>query len=435
MQAFSHCPSLETLILPDSATEWTGSGAISLAGNNNYAGLKKLVIPAGMTTITENAFRAFRPVTFTFEVKPGNTKYSAVLDGKALVSTVEGVKTLLACPSASGEVIIPAGISVIDPNAFGGTSAAYAASMTGIVIPDSVTSLPDKAFSYCRELQSVTFGSGLTAIPTDCFARCPKLGSIAIPGNIKTIGQTAFQNSGGGGFTVILEEGVETIANSAFNCSLVINSGPSSITIPASLISIGATAFSYSNLTAITIPASVSSIGSGAFSNCKKLISVDMSQSTLTAIPASIFSNCSALTTALLPPALEEIGNNAFTTCTALAQINLPATLTTLGTTVFQSSGLSSVTLPASVASIPSNAFTRCGYLVWVKILKDDGLVAIPNSFPIQKSSGYPLIYVPDNLFTQYAGDATTEPMTESQWTNAPKAVWECILPLSEFEE
>jgi hypothetical protein len=391
IRAFAECEALETFILPAGATSWATSSNAGLSGN--YSSLKKLVLPAGLASINY-AFRYCR-ADLVFDVS-GNTKYSAILDGKALVDN--DTKTLLAYPSAKGVVTIPDGIFLISRYAFEGSSSNPGASITKLVIPDSLTELPANGFQYCSELQSIVFGSGLTAIPASCFANCVKLGPITIPGNIKTIGDNAFYNSGNAedtDFRVTLGEGVETLGNNAFYS-------------PNTTYSIKS----------INIPASLTTIYNALQSN-KNLISVDMSQSTLTTLTVSsgVFSGCSALTEVTLPPNLQTIGPSTFSGCTALTRIELPSTLTSLETAAFQRSGLTSVTLPAGVAAIPATAFALCASLEWVKILKTDDLVTLPykdKSFPITKtSSTYPLIYVPDNLFTRYAGDVSENKPSE----------------------
>ena len=60
--------------------------------------------------------------------------------------------------------------------------------------------------------------------------------------------------------SVVIEEGVTTIGDNAFNSSSL-----KEITLPEGMVSIGKKAFRYSGLTRITIPASVTSIGDNAF--------------------------------------------------------------------------------------------------------------------------------------------------------------------------
>ena len=93
--------------------------------------------------------------------------------------------------------------------------------------------------------------------------------------------------------SVVIEEGVTSIGNYAFNAC----SGLASATIPNSVTSIGSYAFyGCSSLTSATIPNSVTSIGSSAFNGCTGLTSVTIGNS-VTSIGSSAFYGCTNLKT------------------------------------------------------------------------------------------------------------------------------------------
>ena len=78
------------------------------------------------------------------------------------------------------------------------------------------------------------------------------------------------------------------------------------------LTSIGGSAFQESGLTSITIPASVTSIGNDAFYSCNSLTSVSFeSGSQLTSIGNYAFYS-TGLTTITIPASVTSIGNDAF---------------------------------------------------------------------------------------------------------------------------
>ena len=66
--------------------------------------------------------------------------------------------------------------------------------ITKVLIPDSVSSIGEKAFSNCKSLESVTIGINVTTIGSGAFAGCLKLTSITIPDNITSIGNNAFRD-------------------------------------------------------------------------------------------------------------------------------------------------------------------------------------------------------------------------------------------------
>lgn len=90
----------------------------------------------------------------------------------------------------------------------------------------------------CYEINSLSLPNGLTSIPDDCFEDALNGVDVVIPGSVKTIGDWAFSwcnlNS------VTLQEGVQSIGEAAFGVRRV----PLSIVIPKSVTSIGEDAFS-----------------------------------------------------------------------------------------------------------------------------------------------------------------------------------------------
>ncbi len=139
-------------------------------------------------------------------------------------------------------VSIPNSVTSIGERAF-----AYCISLTSITIPDSVTNIDEEAFMYCFSLTSVTIGNSVTSIGYRAFSNCSSLTSITIPDSVTSIGSYAF----------------------AYCSSLT------SISIPDSVTSIGSYAFYWcASLTSVTIGNGVTSIGDSAFYRCTSLTSV-----------------------------------------------------------------------------------------------------------------------------------------------------------------
>ncbi|MBR6140737.1 MAG: leucine-rich repeat domain-containing protein [Bacteroidaceae bacterium] len=147
--------------------------------------------------------------------------------------------------------------------------------MKNLVIPNSVTSIGNYAFSGYSGLTSVTIPNSVTSIGDSAFSGCSGLTSITIPESVTSIGNWVFY--GCTGLTSIsIPESVTSIGNWVFyGCT-----GLTSISIGNSVTSIGICAFEgCSGLTSITIPYSVTSIGSGAFSGCSSLTSITIPNS------------------------------------------------------------------------------------------------------------------------------------------------------------
>ena len=251
--AFFDCSSLTSVTIPDSVTS-IGSGAFY-----DCSSLTSVIIGNSVTSIGRGAFSGCDSLT-EFLAVAENACYSTK-DG--VLFNKEGTELLLYPGGKKGQsYVIPDSVTSIGERAFRDCS-----SLTSVTIPDSVTSIGGAAFSGCSSLTSVTIGKGVTSISWSAFSDCSSLTSVIIPDSVTSIGDSAF-----------------------YGCSSL-----TSVTIPDSVTSIGGYAFSgCSSLKSVTIPDSVTSIGGSAFSGCSSLTSVTIPDS-VTSIYWSAFSDCSSL--------------------------------------------------------------------------------------------------------------------------------------------
>ena len=168
-------------------------------------------------------------------------------------------------------------------------------SLTQVKIPDSVTSIGERAFCRCVGLTSMTIPNGVTNIGDQAFSGCSGLTSVTIPGSVVDMGVCAFQGCKNLAHVAMLD-GVESIGDSAF---------------------VGCT-----SLTNITIPNSVTNIESYAFANCTNLVTVTLPDS-VTHIGESAFQFCSSLTRLTIPQDVTSIGNTAFQNCSSLTSVTI----------------------------------------------------------------------------------------------------------------
>ena len=352
----------------------------------------------------------------TYAATYGKLTYEVRDDGTIKITDCDG--------NASGALTIPDTINGKKVTGIGKNAFEDCNSLTGITIPDSVTSIEYRAFYYCRSLTSITIPDSVTSIGYNAFYECDSLTSITIPNSVTSIGEGAFWKCSSL-TSITIPEGVTRIGNVTFEgCSKLTSitipdsvtsieycafqgcSSLTSITIPNSVTSIGYNAFyGCSSLTNITIPNSVTSIGDRAFYNCSSLTSINVSENnknyssvdgvlfnkdkteliqyprkkegtnykipnSVTSIGDYAFAGCS-ITSITIPNSVTSIGYGAFETCSSLTSITIPEGVTSIGDEAFEyCSSLTSITIPNSVTSIGHEAFYNCDSLTSITILK-----------------------------------------------------------------
>lgn len=110
---------------------------------------------------------------------------------------------------------------------------------------------------------------------------------------------------------------------------------------------IAAKAFYGADMVTVSIPASVKTIGAQAFQYCTKLTTVTFAETGLTGIGKEAFSNCKAVKELTLPVSVETVAEGAFANMGKLT-LTSSALTTTYGKNVFQKTTLSEVTLMQS---------------------------------------------------------------------------------------
>ena len=332
-----------------------------------------LILPGGLTSIGEDAFRN---CLLTASVVRGSYAEEWLLtrgvhslgklistdaSGCALTTVVQddGTLALTGCKTGSDTLSIPAALC-----------------------GRPITALPENVFRNCLHLTSVTLPSSITTIGGDPFACMMELTDIIVNRSC-WVGQWVYKqfcNSPG------THPVTSTFTYGDFLCNLL-NDGtveiasytgptdaPFSVTIPAEVqghrvSTIGGWLFEDAvNLTSIAIPEGIAFIGCGAFCSCKALTSVRLPD-TLVYLGEDAFLGCTALAEIHLPDRLVHLGDGAFISCTALTSIHLPASLRTLSEATFMGcKSLNSVDLPGSLERIEYGAFANCESLSSITI-------------------------------------------------------------------
>lgn len=313
--------------------------------------LTSINIPRKVSLIGESAF-LMSPIQ-AFTVAPENTFFKSVL---GVLFTKNG-ETLISYPKArAGQYTIPSDVTTIGHSAF------YdAATLSTITIPASVRTIGEDAFrtsSGNSLFTSVVFaaGSQLTTIGQSAFGDLSSLASLStIPASVTSIGDSAFYDT--------------RLTSLTF--------APNS-----QLVSIGDGAFAnVGTIETLSIPASVLSIGNYAFYGSTALRSLRFeSNSRLATIGSDAFTAARVLTTLTIPASVITIGRRAFQNADALSSLTFEVSsqLTTIGEAAFSYAGaLTSVSIPASVSDISGSAFASAQNLTTLTFESDSRLQAI----------------------------------------------------------
>lgn len=175
--AFQDNTTITSVTIPASVTE-IGSNAFAGCTNLtsvNYAGdWSNLTIQSGNPAVQD----AVNAQLFDFEFIPNNTA--------VIVIRYKGTAADVTIPSRyKGKPV-----TMIDHAAF------HNSAVTSVTIPDSVTSIPDDAFSFCSQLTNISIPNSVTFIGFSAFNSCTSLKSITLPSSLSTIQSSAFYNCG-----------------------------------------------------------------------------------------------------------------------------------------------------------------------------------------------------------------------------------------------
>jgi hypothetical protein len=264
--------------------------------------------------------------------------------------------------------------------ALGSNALLFTYALTGIVIPEGVSSIGFQAFKGCTGLTNITLPKSLKEIGVPsglAFDGCSGLAngqfiiddiawwcSLDIRGvfsNPLYYAKHIYSAKDQEITDLVIPEGVTSIGANAFYRV----EGIKSVTFPDDLTDIGANAFAYSGLETVTIPKGVTEISEGVFQHCGKLENVTIPEG-VTRIGNGAF-NHSALRELTLPSTITSM-MQSFYSCDSLVTLTLTPGITDLGASFYSCNALTSVNIPGSVKKVGSSDFSSCAALATVTL-------------------------------------------------------------------
>ena len=200
----------------------------------------------------------------------------------------------------SGDIVIPESISY-DGNNYSVVRATNGAfqntDITGITLPNSITSLGNSCFKFCYNLTSVKLPDNITSLGDYTFSGCSKLSSIKLPDTLTSLGEFCFGHCDDL-ITLILPNSITNLGNNCFQ--------------------------SCENLETITLPQNITNLPAYCFYDCKKLSEITLHEG-ITSLGQSCFEGCSSLTSIKLPKSINKITGSTsygcFKDCSNLSEV------------------------------------------------------------------------------------------------------------------
>ncbi len=394
-----------TLTVKSTTIPIIGVESVSFKGEgngNDY--LKSVVVGENVTTIQDNAFANcayLKNVTITTTVESigsnaflycgtanGSTDYVTMIIEKGSRTNV--YQNLLYAQSYVKNIVVKSGITTISFSAFGNMQR-----LENVTLPSSLKTIGESAFQSNRALTSIGISEGVQTIHQYAFADCSALSSVTLPSTLKTIYAYAFQNCAA--LTEVdIPRSVTTLGDRAFDCAnltqvkvnwytpLQITGDadpfPQKATEDHSLIAPFALDQYYVNDAYWGQFKSIEP--TPTYVNDTGLVYGWVGDGT-THVKVVGWQGWTNPTSVLIEPKLyvgdpqnnenlvfdvTEIGDEALKDCTLLQDITIPASVTKIGESAFQGSGLYSITLNEGLRQIGLNAFNGCSSLQTVNV-------------------------------------------------------------------
>jgi uncharacterized repeat protein (TIGR02543 family) len=302
----------------------------------DLVGLQSITIPSSVTTIGIDiltAATALESITLHIDSLPVNQRFFRYLFGGTTAT-------------ASG--ILPTTLKTVTLNS------------------TAQTIVPTSFFQNFNTIETISLSDTFTSMGTDVFNGTTLLETVKLPKDITSLPNNTFFGSGLRTFTVPTP--VTLIGNSVFQNALRLTT----VVVPGTVTSLGinfltgTTSLQTLTLAIDTVPVGANQHLGYIFGLAQTtgvrptaLKTVTLNSNAQQILPVSYFHLFASIETVNLDAKFNNIQNSAFFGTTSLENFELPVGLTTLGTNVFQNSGLKTVVIPEGITSIPNDTFNN----------------------------------------------------------------------------
>ena len=404
---FSGCSALNSVIIPEGVIS-IGNHAFDGCG-----GLTEVTIPSSVAKIGDYAFNGCsRLVRVNISdlaawccITIGDISYYPDLDRMDVdyaSNPLSYAHHLYIDGKEVTNLIIPEGVYSINYNTFSGCSG-----LTSLTLSSSVTSIGDKAFYDCSGITSLTIPASVTSIGKNAFVGIKNIETISIPKDVNSDivslvnGCTKLTDIYYGGskaqWANIRSKFKDSVIDNArlhYAEAYPVTGGNiyfdkaagaityyegniTSLVIPEKIDGVAVCSIDRlvfkgcGSLMSVTIPASVTSIGTDAFYGCSKLetINVNGKNPVFASYDGVLFTKnkkemllCPNARSGsyTVPKGVTNIGE-AFRNCKSLTSVIIPEGVNSIAIYAFRGCwALTSVTIPKSVMNIGANAFLDC---------------------------------------------------------------------------
>ena len=373
---------ITAVTLPDSVTK-LGYGVFSGCKN-----LETAHIGAGLQTMEGGLFYGCDSLT-DITVAEGNESYSS--DDGVLMN--KDKTALVQFPGAKTSYVIPETVTELPDYAFSSNK-----NLTSITVHGGLKTLGDSVFSGCTALKNVNLCEGIETIGWNAFNGCSALVELTIPASVKTIGTGAFSGcsalkkihflgdapsiaSDAFGFEFSETSKVAATAyypgdNTTWTEDKLQNYGGNLVWMVEGAVELVDMGTCGDAITwTLDVENTLTISGSGAMTNYnspamvpwyayRETITKVVLDDTITGLTDYAFREMVNLTDITLPSGLTEISKDAFYGCFGLTAIVIPDGVTTIGDRAFYGCNkLASVTFGEGLQNVGANAFYNTPWL------------------------------------------------------------------------